>query len=166
MTQPTIRPERPEDFDAIHDVVTQAFGRKDEAELVRKLRDGAGYVPDLAYVALKDETIVGHIMLSYALIGRKRVLQLAPLSVVPAEQKTGVGTDLMRRALEDADQQGEPLVLVLGHAEYYPRFGFVPARPLGIESDIQGLPDEVWMLKKLSNYDDKIRGTAVFPPAI
>jgi putative acetyltransferase len=161
-----IRPERDSDFDAIHDVVTQAFGRSDEAELVTKLRASDAYVPELALVYEDAGTVVGHIMLSYAeLIGAlvPRILSLAPLSVRPNRQRSGIGIALTEAALARAEERGEPAVIVLGHAAYYPRFGFEPARPLGIESPIDELPDNVWMVKRLGAYDPTVRGRVVYP---
>ena len=110
-----------------------------------------------------DGAIVAHVMLSYAHLDDRRVLQLAPLAVRPDRQRQGIGDILTRAALELADERGEPLVLVLGHPDYYPRFGFESARARGIESDIAGLPDEPWMVKLLSAYDPTLTGTASFP---
>ena len=157
-----IRPERPEDFDEIDDVVAAAFKQPDEAGLVRHIRTTEYYIPELSLVALEDGAIVGHVMHSYARIGDRRVPQLAPLAVRPDRQKDGIGDALTREALRLADERGEPIVLVLGHPTYYPRFGFEPARPLGIEPAIADLPDEVWMACKLRAYDPAITGTSLF----
>jgi putative acetyltransferase len=160
-----VRPERPEDFDAIHSIVAQAFGREDEATLVRRLRAGDAYVPDLAFVAEQDGEVVGHIMLTYAKLDGARVLSLAPLSVKPDCQRAGIGIALTKAALERADARGEPLVVVLGHPTYYPRFGFEPARPLGIEPSDPNIPDDVFMVVRLRSYDPKFRGQIVYPSA-
>ena len=161
-----IRAEKPADFDEIDDVVRAAFGQQDEVDLVRRIRSLDGYVPDLALVAVDDDgAITGHIMLSQADLDGRRVLQLAPLAVRPDHHNEGIGGALTRAALELADERGEPLVLVLGHPEYYPRFGFEPARARGIDSHIDGLGDEPWMVKILTNYDPSLTGTATFPAA-
>ena len=159
-----IRAEKPVDFDEIDDVVRAAFGQQDEVDIVHRIRALDGYVPALALVAVEDDgTIVAHVMLSYAHLDERRVLQLAPLAVRPDRQRQGIGDVLTRAALELADERGEPLVLVLGHPDYYPRFGFESARARGIDSDIDGLPDEPWMVKLLTAYDPSITGTATFP---
>ena len=158
-----IRAERETDFDEIDDVVRSAFGKQDEVDLVHRLRALDGYAPEFSLVAVEDDEIVGHVMLSYVPVGPHRVLQLAPLAVKPGHQNEGIGDALSRHALDLADQRGEPLVLVLGHPNYYPRFGFESARGLGIDSDIPDLPDEPWMAKRLSNYDPSITGIAAFP---
>lgn len=159
-----IRTEEPNDFDQIDEVVAAAFKQRDEAELVRKIRTLDVYIPELSLAAVDGEVIVGHVMHSYADIDGRRVPQLAPLAVRPDRQRDGIGDALTRKTLELADERGEPLVLVLGHPDYYPRFGFEPARPLGIEPEIDDLPDDVWMAKKLASYDPAIRGTARFMP--
>jgi putative acetyltransferase len=158
-----IRPETPEDFAEIDDVVRAAFDGEDEVKLVHEIRSLEAYVPELALVAVNDDGIVGHVMLSYASLDGRRVLQLAPLAVKPGRQKQGIGDALTRRALELAEARGEPLVLVLGHADYYPRFGFERAREKGIEYFVPGVPDEAWMVRTLSSYDASYTGTATFP---
>jgi putative acetyltransferase len=93
------------------------------------------------------------------------LLELGPISVVPEHQGVGVGSALIREALSRADEHGEPLVLVLGHPGYYPRFGFRPASELGISPPHPKIPDEVFMAIPLANYDPTLRGRVVFPPA-
>ena len=161
-----IRTETPADFDAIDEIVAAAFKRPNEAKLVRLLREGEYYVPDLAFVAEDEGQIVGHIMLSYAdLDGGPKILSLAPLAVRPDRQNDGIGDALTRFALNAADERGEPLVIVLGHAKYYPRFGFEPARPRGIDPPDEAIPDEVFMVVGLGAYDPSIRGRVVYPAA-
>lgn len=163
-----IRPERSVDYETIHEIVAAAFGRPNEAELVRLLRTSNAYVPELALVAEDDGNVVGHIMLTYAELhgsGSSRVLSLAPLAVKPGRQRSGVGIALTNAALEAADARNEPLVIVLGHAEYYPRFGFEPARQHGIEPPDEAIPDEVFMVRRLRAYDPKIRGRIAYPEA-
>ena len=161
-----IRAEKPADFEEIDAVVEAAFGQPDEVDIVHRIRSLDGYVPELSLVAVDEAgEIVGHVMLSYADLDGRRVLQLAPLAVRPDRQRVGIGDALTRAALELADERGEPLVLVLGHADYYPRFGFESARARGIVSDIEGLPDEPWMVKVLTAYDPSLTGTATFPAA-
>lgn len=160
-----IRREQSDDFDAIHEIVEAAFGQPDEAELVRRLRASDVYVPELALVAEIDGQILGHIMLTYADLDGRRVLSLAPLAVKPGRQRDGIGISLTKEALARADERGEPLVIVLGHAEYYPRFGFEPARRHGIEPPDPQIPDEVFMVVRLRSYDPTLRGRITYPPA-
>ena len=147
--------------------MTAAFGRRAEAELVDKLRDTEGFVPQLCLVADNSGVILGHVMFTRVTLESDppvKVLALAPVSVYPAYQKRGIGSALIRRGLAIADERGEPLVVVLGHPEYYPRFGFVPASSLGIESPWPDIPDDAFMAKPLSGYRDDMKGTVRYPP--
>jgi putative acetyltransferase len=162
-----VRPERPFDFDAIDDVVGAAFDNPGDPEvrLVHQIRANGGYVPQFSLVADDFGEIVGHIMLSYVALGERRVLQLSPLAVKPSRQNEGIGDALSRDAIMRADEGLEPLVLVLGHPNYYPRFGFVPARSLGIEPPDEAITDGPWMARKLANYDPSLTGRVDFGPA-
>jgi predicted N-acetyltransferase YhbS len=102
-------------------------------------------------------------MLSRMRMGEHRPLQLSPVSVHPDRQRQGIGGALVREALQQADEAGEPFVVVLGHPEYYPRFGFVPATPLGVLAEHDY--GDAWMLARLSAWDASLRGTVEFPPA-
>jgi putative acetyltransferase len=163
-----IRPETEADRAAIAEVTTAAFGRQDEAGIVEAIRASEGFVPELSLVAEEDGRIVGHIMLSYVGLdgSETRLLELAPMSVTPDRQRAGIGSALVRKGLRLADERGEPLVLVLGHPTYYPRFGFRPASSLGLAAPDPTLPDEVFMVIPLRAYDESIRGRVVFPPAL
>jgi putative acetyltransferase len=162
-----IRPESPADYDAVAEVTAAAFGKQDEARLVEAIRASPEYVPELTLVAEDDGRIVGHVMFSYsALDGSDTpLLQLSPLSVVPERQGQGIGAALTRESLRLADERGEPLVLVLGHPTYYPRFGFRPASTLGLEAPNPEWPDEAFMAVPLTAYDPALRGRVTFAPA-
>lgn len=162
-----IRPETPADYDAIAQLDTVTM-RENEARLVELIRASDYYVPDLALVAEDDSEIVGHIVFSYVGLqsaATRRVLALAPMAVVPERQRSRIGGSLIEAGLETIEAMHEPLVLVLGHASYYPRFGFEPARPFGIEPPWPDLPNDVWMMKRLASYSPDIRGTVRYPPA-
>jgi putative acetyltransferase len=161
-----IRAEEPSDFDEIERVVRAAFGDSSDevVDIVNSIRASEHYVPDLSLIATDGDHIVGHVMLSYALLGKRRVLILSPLAVQPDRQREGIGQALSREALTRADRMNEPLVLVLGIPAYYPKLGFESARALGIEPANPEIPDEPWMVKRLSNYDPSLVGTALFPP--
>lgn len=163
-----VRPERPDDYDAIDEIVLAAFGRQFEVEFVRQVRASDRYIADLALVAQVEGAIVGQAMFSWILLDGPEqvpVLTLAPVSVHPDSQGKGVGSALVRAGMARADSTGAPLVIVLGHPEWYPRFGCEPARPHGIEPPWPELPDPVFMVKRLSSYDERCRGEVVYPPA-
>ena len=123
-----IRPERPGDAADIDRVHRTAFPGPEEAGLVADLR-AAGRAA-VSLVAVVDGTVVGHILLSPATPAPG--LGLAPLAVVPAFQRRGIGSDLVRAGLEAARSTGAAYVVVLGDPAYYGRFGFRPAASLGL----------------------------------
>jgi putative acetyltransferase len=162
-----IRPEAEADHEAVAEVTAAAFGQDDEARLVEAIRASAEYVPELTLVAEDEGRIVGHVMYSYSALegSDARLLQLSPLSVVPDRQGEGIGTALTRESLRLADERREPLVLVLGHPTYYPRFGFRRASTLGLQAPNPEWPDEAFMAAPLGAYDPSLRGRVTFAPA-
>lgn len=129
-----VRNETESDYDAVRQVNEAAFGRPAEADLVDALRRAGAIICSL--VAEQDGAVVGHILFSPAtLTGDKGVVDIAalgPMAVLPAYQGQGIGSELVRAGLTICRAAGFGLCIVLGHAEYYPRFGFRPSRPLGI----------------------------------
>lgn len=118
-------------------VEVEAFGRADEAELVDRLRARGQH--SLSLVAAASGDIVGHLLLTPVRVegasAAPRVLGLGPMAVRPGQQRRGVGSRLVRAAVDEARERGAAGIVVLGHPEYYPRFGFVPARDLGLTTD-------------------------------
>ena len=132
----TIREEAPDDFAAVRRVEESAFGRPDEADIVDALRSDPAWA--LSLVAVVDGGIVGHLLFTRG----DRAMTLGPLAVEPSFQRSGVGAALMREGLARID---EPIVL-LGHVDYYTRFGFRPAAPEGITNQ-WGIDDPAWMVR-------------------
>ncbi len=162
-----IRCENRLDYLAITKLNQLAFGRENEAKLVESIRNSDRYIPDLSLVAELDGIVAGHILLSYIdLVGQEtqKILGLAPMAVQPALQRQGIGSALVRAGLEAATARDELMVIVLGHPQFYSRFGFKPAVDYGIESPFP-VPKEVFMLKPLKNYDERYRGKVIYPPA-
>jgi putative acetyltransferase len=161
----TIRPETEADYATIADVTEAAFGKQDEARLVEAIRASEEFVPELTLVAEEAGQILGHVMFSYSELegSDTRLLQLSPLSVVPQRQGEGIGGALTRESLRLADERGEPLVLVLGHPGYYPRFGFRRASTLGLLAPDPDW-DEAFMAAPLTAYDASLRGRVTFAP--
>jgi putative acetyltransferase len=121
-----VRAETPEDREAIREVNRRAFGREGEARLVDALRDG-GYAR-LSLVAEEGGRVVGHVLFSDLPIimqtGTLHALALAPVAVLPERQRQGIGSRLVREGLRTCAEAGHRVVIVLGHPNYYPRFGF------------------------------------------
>ena len=146
----TVRPEKPEDIPAIRIVNRRAFGGAAEADLVDALRRNGKTV--ISLVAEDDGLIVGHIFFSPVAIHSKGAgltgVGLAPLAVMPERQNQGIGSTLVEHGLRRCREEGHPYVVVLGHPNYYPRFGFVPASRFGIKS-VYDVADEVFMVMEL-----------------
>ena len=142
----TIRRETPEDVAPIRYVNEQAFGQNGEAELVEKLRNRA--VLTISLVAVRENKVVGHIAFSPVAIESKYSSFEAPMAVLPAYQGKGIGSQLVQAGLEECRRLGHEIAVVLGHPDYYPRFGFIPAKARGIDCEFEA-PDEAWMVLEL-----------------
>ncbi len=150
MSNLIIRPETPADLASIHHVNEAAFGRPAEADLVDTLRQHGAIT--LSWVAVDSDHIVGHVLYSPATVSVNETtidaVALGPVAVEPTFQNKGVGSRLIRESLEALRAQGHSLVFVLGHSTYYPRFGFKPSKPLGIECEFK-VPEEAFMVLEL-----------------
>jgi putative acetyltransferase len=135
-----IRPEVENDHADIRDVNRLAFGRDDEGRLVDALRSG-GYAR-VSLVAEADGQVVGHVLFSALPIetpsGTIEALSLAPMAVVPSHQRRGIGSVLVREGLRVCRGRGHGIVIVLGHPEFYPRFGFSAKLAEGLKAPFSG----------------------------
>ena len=161
-----IRRERPTDANAIRALHRAAFApsEHDHGRLVDELRTDGDAVPALSLVAEIDGVVVGHVVCSYGRVDGRRCLGLGPIGILPDHQRTGVGSALVHAVIAAADALDEPAIVLLGHASYYPRFGFEPAVDHGI------VPPEDWgrdvfMVRRLRAWDGTLRGTFRFAPA-
>ena len=148
-----IREALDSDLNDVLSVESLAFGRDDEAELVRALLGDPSAQPILSLLAFRDNRAVGHILFTAAHLtnNQNKIALLAPLAVVPDAQKQGIGGKLIEKGLQLLSQSGVDLVFVLGHPEYYPRYGFKPAGRLGFEAPY-AIADEhadAWMVQAL-----------------
>jgi len=145
-----IRHEAPEDVAAVRRVEEQAFGRTNEADLVDALRRRCAFT--LSLVAVKDNQIVGHIVFSPVTIesgdASFGAVALGPMAVLPTHQRKGIGSQLVRAGFEECRRAGHDMVIVLGHPNFYPRFGFSPSKRYGIRWEVD-VPDEVFMVAEL-----------------
>ncbi|HYK05763.1 MAG TPA: N-acetyltransferase [Thermoanaerobaculia bacterium] len=163
-----VRKETRSDATGVRRVNELAFGRSSEADLVDVLRREAD--PFLSFVAEEDGEVIGHILFTPVNVelragGVAKILGLAPMSVVPGRQREGVGSMLVVTGLEECRLAGFRAVVVLGHPEYYPRFGFVPAARVGITSEYD-VPEPVFMIKELVDGGAaSLAGVARYHPA-
>jgi putative acetyltransferase len=164
----SVRPELPHDADAIRALLEQAFAPSAaEARLVDLLRAAGELEHELCLVAVEDEAVVGYIAYSRARLGSgHEVLALAPMAVLPERQNRGNGEALVRESQHPAGltRFRFPAVVVLGHATYYPRFGFGSAEELGILAPFE-VPSEAWMALKLPGYVPEARGVLSYADA-
>jgi putative acetyltransferase len=166
----TVRAERPEDYAGIHEVNRLAFGRENEARLVEALRKSEGFIPELSLVALKEDgAVIGHILFDPITVlmkeGSLPALALAPLAVLPEFQRQGIGSALVRKGLEECLREGHKVVVVIGHPDYYPRFGFSSARARGLDVAFP-VPDEAFLVLELvPGILNGVPGTVQYPPA-
>lgn len=162
-----IRTERKEDYSRITEVIDLAFMQKQEGRLVEKLRKNPDFIPELSLVAEFENQIVGHILFFPIEIKSTNVqfpsLALAPMSVVPEYRRKGVGKRLVSEGLKRAKRMGFKSVIVLGHSEYYPKFGFVPASKWNIKAPFS-VPDNVFFAIELAEGGLKgVSGTVEYP---
>jgi putative acetyltransferase len=160
-----VRTENTEDYEAVRRLNESAFDTPAEAGLVDLLRQQAA--PFVSLVADDGGEIVGHILFSPVELSGARdlVMGLAPMAVAPARQRDGIGSALVQAGLDECRKLGATAVIVLGHPEYYPRFGFVPASNFSVDCEYE-VPDGVFMAMELE--DDSLAGaggTAKYHPA-
>lgn len=130
-----IRDEHPDDLPAIRAVVEAAFGQRQEADLVERLRAEGDAV--ISLVAVDGGKVVGYVLFS-EMTAPFRALALAPVSVAPERQCSGIGSRLIRAGLSRSEKDGWAGVFVLGEPDYYGRFGFDAARARGFASPYAG----------------------------
>jgi putative acetyltransferase len=160
----TIRPETTADLSLIREVNKMAFDRDDESLLVDALR-AEGYAR-LSLVAMLDRQVVGHILFSELLIVTEKAtveaVSLAPIAVTPSHQRHGIGSMLVREGLCACRESGHRIVVVLGHPEYYPRFGFSAKMAVRLRSPFSG--PAFMALELVPGALDGVEGEVRYPP--
>lgn len=153
------------DRDSIVAVVRDAFGAgrdpQEEVDIVLDTWALDATVDGLELVAVVDGEIVGHVLGAHGDLGERDVVAVAPLGVAHQWHGQGVGSALMRALLQRADDDGWPMVVLLGNPAYYGRFGFEPAAPLGIVyPPVGAIPD--FQVRRLASYDPSYRGALTY----
>ncbi|MDD5209358.1 MAG: N-acetyltransferase [Elusimicrobiales bacterium] len=164
-----IRAEAADDIRDVRKLNKKAFKGNDEARLVDAVREADYFIPALSLVAEKGGRIVGHILFTPVRIedagGATPALALAPMAVMPSCQNQGIGSELVKHGLDECRKLGHKIVVVVGHPEYYPRFGFVKAGEKGLKLPFEA-PDEVFMVIELvPGALSGVKGTIEYPPA-
>ena len=145
-----VRPETDADHAAVRAVNEAAFESSMEADIVDALR--AKGLDLVSLVAERDGVVFGHILFSPVSLaghGELKLTGLGPMAVLPRHQRDGIGSALVRDGLLQCEQLGVHAVVVVGHPEFYPRFGFVPASRYAIRCEYD-VPDDVFMLVELA----------------
>ncbi|MFY9150480.1 MAG: N-acetyltransferase [Prolixibacteraceae bacterium] len=169
-----IRKETPEDYQWVIELTEKAFETLEisdgtEGKLVENLRKSESFISELSLVAELNGKVIGHILFTPILIDNGQEifesLVLAPVSVLPEFQKQGVGSRLIHEGHRMARQLGFTSVIVVGHPEYYPKFGYKPASHWKIKSPIELPSDDVFMaLELVHGALNKVSGKVIFPP--
>jgi len=170
----TIRKETEDDYQSVRDIITKAFETVEfsdhtEQKLVERLRQSKAFIPELSLVAVEDEIIIGHILVTKLLIVSKsqehESLALAPVSVLPAHQRNGIGGQLIRHAHMIAKSIGYKSIVLIGHKEYYPRFGYVQADSFGISFPFEAPVEHCFAIKLVENGLHGVSGIVKYPEA-
>lgn len=170
----TIRKENSFDHNWVIALTEKAFetleiSDHNEGKLVDKLRKAPTFVEELSLVAELNGQVVGHILFTPIIIDNGdqqfQSLVLAPVSVLPEFQKMGIGGQLIRAGHQKAVELGFQSVILIGHPEYYPRFGYKPASTWGIKTHYELPSDDVFMAVELTEGAlSNISGMVIFPP--
>ncbi|GAA3365813.1 GNAT family N-acetyltransferase [Saccharopolyspora gregorii] len=162
----TTRVERPADVADVRAVNAAAFPTEEEADLVDALRaDRDAWIDGLSIVSADGSgSVVGFALLTRCHVDDAPALALAPCAVLPAQQGRGAGSAAIRAGLDAARELGENLVIVLGHAGYYPRFGFTPASGFGVRAPFEA-PDDAFLALSLDTSRPTPTGLVRYPAA-
>lgn len=163
--EPVVRPYQEADDQPVRQLLSAAFGRGSVADLAAELRDSDAH--RAALVAELDAELVGIVQLCRGWLDAPRrlveVLVLSPLGVLPAVQGRGVGSALVRAAVEAAERLGSPLLFLEGSPRYYARFGFSAGSAHGFRRPSERIPDPAFQVVLFSNRQDWMVGALVYP---
>lgn len=171
----TIRQEQSSDHAIVFQLIEEAFrdeiySDKREQFLVARLRNTAGFIPELSLVAEINDQIVGFILLSKLEIEnnnkeRCSALALAPVAVLPAFQDKGIGGMLIETAHAIAKSLGHQSVILLGHEKYYPKFGYQPLHNFNLSLPFEAPPENCMAIELVPGALKKLAGKVVYPDA-
>lgn len=167
MESVTIRTEQPGDEPSVRSVVEEAFGGPHVPGLVDALRTSRGWLPELSFVAVDGDDVVGHVLFTTCWLDTPDrlvdVLTLSPLAVRPDHQGKGIASRLIRHGLAAVEQRGlEPLVFLEGDPNFYHRYGFVPAEPVGFRRPSLRIPIPAFQVYRMPWCEDGLEGAFVY----
>lgn len=161
-----IREEAQKDKQSISNIHSKAFEGNSEVYLVDKLREVEQNLISLVFES--NNEVLGHILFSPVTISGGsdiKMMGLAPVAVLPTHQKQGIGSALIKAGIESAKKSGVQAIVVLGHADYYPKFGFVPSLQFNIQCEYN-VPAENFMILELEEGAlSGVSGVAQYHPA-
>lgn len=163
-----IRREEERDYEEVSEVIEKAFksmpfSDHKEQFLVEHIRKSANFIPELSLVACYKGDVVGYILFSKIKIGNTTALALAPLAVLPDYQQMGVGSILIKIGHKEAERLGYGLSFVVGHEDYYPKFGYKPASDYGIFPPFECQPENFMCLELKEGALQGIKGVVEYP---
>jgi predicted N-acetyltransferase YhbS len=167
-----IRQEAPIDYPAVFKIIEDAFktleiSNHQEQFFVERLRKSEAFVPELSLIAIIDDKIVGHIVLSKINIKNEekefQTLILAPVSVLPEFQNRGIGSQLINEAHKKAIELGFKSVILVGHEDYYPRFGYKKSVAFGIKQPFDVPEENNLVVELVENGLNDVSGTVEYP---
>jgi len=168
------RQEIKSDHASVNQIIKSAFESleiSDQTEhlLVRRLRNAETFIPELSIVALFANRVVGHILLTPIHIKyeeiRHRSLALAPVSVFPKLQRNGIGSSLIRHSHRIAKDLGFESIILIGHEDYYPRFGYRQAKDFGINFPFEVPTQNGFAIELIPDSLRDVKGMVIYPPS-
>lgn len=164
-----IRQENGGDFKKVFELNKNAFGQTNEAKLVDTLRNNPKvFIPKLSMVATYNNQLVGYILFTkiHIMTNNKSLhesLALAPMAVIPKLQNKGIGGQLIKKGFDVAKELGFKSVIVLGHEQYYPKFGFKPSEKWDIKAPFEVPPNAFMAIELVKSGLKVISGTVIYP---
>ncbi len=164
-----IRQENINDYEQVYNVIKTAFETAEhsdgnEQNLVTTLRKSKSFIPELSLVAVNENKIVGYILFTKVKVGDSTELALAPLAVLPEEQRKGIGSSLIKKGHTIAKQLNYNYSIVLGSNKYYSKLGYIPASKYNIKAPFE-VEDDYFMAIKLNENTKTINGIVEYDEA-
>ncbi len=156
----TLKPEQPEFYDAVESLAEQAFGPGRFARAAFRLREGVMHEPELSFVLLRKEELIGSVRLTKIMVGENEALLLGPLVVKPEFKNCGIGAQLMKKAVSSAREAGFEAIILVGDFDYYKKYGFKQLPHKQIELPGPADPARILICPLVEGIESKFSGQA------